>query len=93
MSSSLNIKHVDPYTLSPQEREERRQIALAYAAANLKPCAEELVEWSKTAILADGHMRHLAELFVAAGADGNGMAVAKAEVQNLAMLKMLELMK
>lgn len=93
MSASLNIKPTDPYLLTPQEREERRQIALAYAAANLKPAAEELVDWSKTGILAEGHMRHLAELFVAAGADGNGMAVAKAEVLNLAMLKMLELME
>lgn len=93
MSASANTKKVDPYSLSPQEREERRQLALAYAAENLKAAAEELVDWSKAGVLTDGHMRHLAELFVNAGADGNGMAVAKAEVQNLSMLKMLELMK
>jgi hypothetical protein len=93
MSASLNIKKVDPYTLTPQEREANRQIALAYAAANLKACAEELVDWSKTGVLAEGHMRHLAALFANAGGDNGGLPVAKAEVLHLCMLKMLELMK
>jgi hypothetical protein len=93
MSQSLNTQKINPYTLTSQEREERRQIALAYAAANLKACAEELVEWSKTGVLVEGQMRRLAVLFADAGADNGGMPVAKAEVLHLSMLKMLELMK
>lgn len=93
MSASLNIKPLDPYLLTSEERQARRQAALAYAAEHLKACAEELVSWSNSGVLADGHMRHLAEMFAAAGADRSGMPVAKAEVEHMAMLKMLELMK
>lgn len=62
-----------------------RQEAMEFAAANIKECAEELLEWSETGVLRDGKVRELALQCKEWGGEYYRLSIAKGIVQHAAL--------
>ena len=57
-----------------------------FASANLRDCAEEILEWSDTALLRDGKVRELARMCAVWAGDRDALSIAERIVQRAALL-------
>lgn len=64
--------------------EQQRELMEAYCRTYLKECCTEMVEWSETAVLRDGHVRKLADL-CRPYAGHHALAVAESQIKHEAM--------
>lgn len=67
------------------DRKKLRDESEEFAAANLRECAEELLEWSDTAFLRDGKVRELARLCAVWTGDRDALPIAERIVQRAAL--------
>lgn len=66
-------------------RSELRDASEAFAAANLRECADELLEWSATALLRNGKVRELAKLCAEWAGERDALSIAERIVQHAAL--------
>lgn len=67
------------------DRKKLRDESEEFAATNLRECAEELMEWSETALLRDGKVRELARLCAVWAGDRDALPIAERIVQRAAL--------
>ena len=68
-----------------EDRKKLRDESEAFAAAHMRDCAEELLEWSDTALLRDGKVRELARLCAVWAGDRDALPIAERIVQRAAL--------
>lgn len=67
------------------DRKKLRYKSEEFAAANLRECAEELLEWNDTASLRDGKVRELARLCAVWASEHVALPIAERIVQRAAL--------
>lgn len=67
------------------DRVKLRDESEKFAADHLRECAEELLEWSDTAILRDGKVRELAQLCAVWAGHHDALAIAESLIKRAAL--------
>lgn len=69
----------------PMDRKKLRNESEEFAAANLRECAEELLEWNNTGLLRDGKVRELARLCAVWAGDRDSLSISQRIVEHGAL--------